>query len=434
MALGGGVFLGQSKTLPGAYVNFVSLAKAGAPPSERGTAAFALELDWGVEGEVFTVTNEDFTERSLSLFGYNYSDGKLKGLRDLFRNAGTLHAYRLGRGAKSRCDYAEARRAGARGNDLRVIIGENAEEPDLFDVKAFLGGKEVFSQTVSSAAELTDNDFIVWDKEAVLALTAGTPFHGGENGEADVSDYQAFLEKIGNYSVNAVGAVSENPAVNALFAAYAGTTRDKTGVKLQCVAFNCAADHEGVVNVKNPVLDAGESAASLVYWVTGIIAGCEVNKSNLNKAYDGEFEIFADYTQKELENAIKAGEFTLHKVGNSLRVLADINSLVTVFDGKGEAFKDNQTVRVIDRIAGDTAALFNTKYLGNVPNDESGRISLWADIVKLHEELARIRAIEDFSDGDVEVLQGDGKRAVTVKDKINVVNAMAQVYMTCVIC
>ncbi|MCL1903850.1 MAG: hypothetical protein FWF94_05495 [Oscillospiraceae bacterium] len=81
MALGGGVFIGQNKTLPGSYINFVSLARIGAALSERGAAAFALEMNWGVEDKVFTVTNEDFIKNSTSLFGYDYTDDKMKGLR-----------------------------------------------------------------------------------------------------------------------------------------------------------------------------------------------------------------------------------------------------------------------------------------------------------------------------------------------------------------
>ncbi|MCL2754395.1 MAG: hypothetical protein FWD35_01600 [Oscillospiraceae bacterium] len=41
--------------------------------------------------------------------------------------------------------------------------------------------------------------------------------------------------------------------------------------------------------------------------------------------------------------------------------------------------------------------------------------------------------MEDFSEDHVEVLPGDDKRSVIVNDRVNVVNAMAQVYMTCVI-
>lgn len=173
-----------------------------------------------------------------------------------------------------------------------------------------------------------------------------------------------------------------------------------------------------------------ERYVEIVYWVTGVSAGCEVNKSNQNKIYNGEFTIFADYTQNELKKAIKAGEFTLHKVGTDIRVLEDINTMVTTSDTQGDIFKDNQTVRVMDQIANDIAVLFNTKYLGVVPNDAAGRISLWSDIVKHHEQLQEIRAIENFSDSDVTVEQGNTKKSVVVTDLVTVVNAMSKLYMT----
>lgn len=86
----------------------------------------------------------------------------------------------------------------------------------------------------------------------------------------------------------------------------------------------------------------------------------------------------------------------------------------------------------MDQIANDIAVLFNTKYLGTVPNDAAGRISLWSDIVKHHEQLQTIRAIEDFTDADVVVDQGETKKSVVVNDVVTVVNAMAQLYMTVV--
>ena len=164
--------------------------------------------------------------------------------------------------------------------------------------------------------------------------------------------------------------------------------------------------------------------------MTGASAGCEVNRSCQNRKYDGEFTVAADYTQNELKKAIKAGEFTLHKVGADIRVLADINSMVTTSDTQGEIFQENQTVRVIDQIGNDIAVLFNTKYLGVVPNDAAGRISLWSDIVKHHEQLQEIRAIENFSDADVTVEPGSSKKSVVVKDLVTVVNAMSKLYMT----
>ena len=70
MALGGGTFVAQNKKLPGAYINFVSLARASAALSERGICTMPLELDWGPDDEVFTVTNEGFQKDSMRFFGY----------------------------------------------------------------------------------------------------------------------------------------------------------------------------------------------------------------------------------------------------------------------------------------------------------------------------------------------------------------------------
>ena len=109
MALGGGTFVTQNKELPGAYINFISAASANAALSERGIATMPLELDWGVDGDVFEVTNGDFQKNSLKIFGYDYTHDKLKGLRDLFLNTQTLYAYKLtSGGTKAANTFAEA--------------------------------------------------------------------------------------------------------------------------------------------------------------------------------------------------------------------------------------------------------------------------------------------------------------------------------------
>lgn len=431
MALGGGTFTVQNKVLPGAYINFVSLATATATLSDRGYATMPLELDWGIEGEVFEVTNADFQKNSMKIFGYDYTNEKLKGLRDLFKNITTLFAYRLnGDGVKASNTFATAKYAGTRGNDIKIQVQVNVDDDGLFDVNTYLGTVMVDSQTVAKATDLVANDYVTFKSSAELSSTAGTPLEGGTNGNVTGTNHQAYLDKIESYSFNAMGVVTTENTIKSLYDAFCKRMRDEVGAKFQVILYNKASDYEGIINVKNKTSDEGWSEASLVYWVTGISAGCAVNKSNLNKVYDGEFAINVDYTQTQLTKAIQAGEFTLHQVGDDIRVLEDINSLVTETETKAYIFKDNQTIRVIDQIANDIAVLFNTKYLGAVPNDEAGRISLWADIVKHHEQLQDIRAIENFTDEDVKVSQGDTKKAVVVQDAVTVVNAMAKLYMT----
>lgn len=431
MALGGGSFTTQNKTLPGAYINFVSAASASAALSERGIATMPLELDWGKEGEVFEVTSGDFQKNSTKIFGYSYDHEKMRGLVDLFMGARTLYAYRLnGGGVKAANTYATAKYSGVRGNDLKIIIQKNADDQTKWDVQTVLGTDIIDEQTVATAADLVANDFVVFKTDATLSATAGTALEGGTNGVVSGTSHQNYLDKIESYTYNTMGAVVTDDTTKKLYAAFCKRMRNELGIKFQCVVYNLAADFMGVIGVKNKVTDEGWSEASLVYWVTGAESGCEVNQSIQNKKYDGSFHIEADYTQSQLEAAIKAGEFTFHKVNGDIRVLKDINTMVTTSDTQGEIFKDNQTIRVIDQIGNDDAVLFNTKYLGVVPNNESGRISLWSDLVKIRQQLADIGAIENFTSADVVVEQGDTKKAVVVTSGITVVNAMDKLYMT----
>lgn len=196
MALGGGTFTSQNKELPGAYINFVSAASASAALSDRGIATMPLELDWGVEGEVFEVTNEDFQKNSLKLFGYAFDSPKMLGLNDLFMGAKTLYAYRLnGGGDKAANTYATAKYCGVRGNDLKIVIQKNADDASKYDVTTYFGTVKVDTQTVAKAADLVANDYVTF-KAADLAVTAGTPLTGGTNGTVDGTAHQAYLDKI----------------------------------------------------------------------------------------------------------------------------------------------------------------------------------------------------------------------------------------------
>ena len=431
MALGGGSFTTQNKELPGTYINFVSAASASAALSDRGIATMPLELDWGVEDAVFEVTNEDFQKNSMKVFGYAFDSPKLTGLSDLFIGAKTLYAYRLNSGGtKAANDFATALYGGTRGNDLKIVIQANTDDSTKFDVMTYMGTVKVDTQTVAKAADLVANDYVTFKTDATLAVTASTPLTGGTNGTVDGTAHQAYLDKIESYTYNTMGVVVTDETTKKLYVAFNKRLRDEMGIKFQLVLYNIAADFMGVISVKNKVTDEGGSEASLVYWVTGAEAGCAVNKSCQNKKYDGSFSVNTDFTQNQLKQAVKNGEFVLHKVNSDVRVLEDINSMVTTTDTCGDVFKDNQTIRVCDQIATDIANLFVTKYLGVVPNDASGRTSLWADIVQHHENMQSIRAIENFTDEDVTVDQGETKKSVVVTDNITVVNTMEKLYMT----
>ena len=434
MALGGGTFLVQNKVLPGAYINFVSVAKASATLSDRGIATIPLDMDWGPENQVVTVELADFLKNSQKIFGYAYTAEKLKPMREIFKHAKTVYFFRLNAsGVKAANTFATAKYPGTRGNDLRTVITENEKselESKLYDVATFLGTVQVDLQTgIKAMADLKPNDYVDWITSASISLTASLPLKNGTNGTVEDAAYQTYLDKMEAYNFNAMGCPSNKSTIAELFAAFCKRMRDDVGKKFQVVCFRNLADYEGVVSVKNTIVGQTDDPA-LIPWATGVVAGTAVNKSATNMDYDGEYSVDTDYTQTELENGIREGSFMFHQVDEKVVVLEDINSFISITDEKSSDFSSNQTIRVLDQIANDIAVLFGKKYIGKVPNDASGRVSLWNDIVKHHMELQNIRAIENFNPDNVTVVQGDTKKAVVVTDYVTPVNAMAQLYMT----
>ena len=373
-------------------------------------------------------------KNSQKIFGYAYTADELKPMREIFLHAKTVHFFRLGSsGVKASNTYATAKYPGTRGNDLRVVITANensTEQKPLFDVETFLGTVQVdLQEGVAAITGLKANDYLDWKSSGTLSLTASLPLTGGTNGTVADSDYQTYLDQAEAYTFNAMGCTESKATITALFAAFAKRMRDDVGKKFQVVLFRKLADYEGVVSVKNG-LTSDKTSTALIPWVTGVIGGTAVNKSATNMTYDGEYDVDTDFTQTQLENGIREGSFMFHRVDEAVCVLTDINSFISITDEKSSDFSSNQTIRVLDQIANDIAVLFGKKYLGKVPNDAAGRISLWNDIVKHHTELQDIRAIENFSGENVTVEKGDTKKSVVVTDYVTPVNAMEQLYMT----
>ncbi len=425
MALGGGTYITKNKSLPGVYINFISNATATTGLSDRGVVAMGIATGWGPSGEIFDIDMGDFQKDSLKILGWDYTADKLKGLRDLFKNCLTLHAYRLdGGGEKASCSLGSAKYAGTRGNDIKMVVVETAD--NTFKVSTYVGNTQVDIQEVATAADLLDNDFIEFDKTVTLTAVAGEYLVGGSDLEASATTHQNFLNLCESYSdINVIAYNGSDDAIASLYAAWTIRMRDEVGIKLQTVLYNSAKNNVAVINVFN--------SPDLVWWVAGKEAAAKVNTSTTNDIYDGEFDFVVDYTQKELEAAIKAGKYVIHRVGNEKRVLLDINSFVTTTETQGELFKDNQTIRIIDSIATSIANVFTSKYLGNVANNPDGRTSLWADVIAIYDELYALGAIEEFDSEEVIVSAGDDKGSVVITSTITAVNAMSKLYMETVV-
>lgn len=423
--LGGGNFTTMTKVLPGAYINFESEGSGATTSSDRGYVGYAHSFGWGEEDKIVILTADNFMKNSEKIFGYKYSDEKLLPIREIFANANVIYTYKLASGGtRASNTLALAKYPGSRGNDIKIAVSQDVDDEKKMIVDTYLDISKVDSQTVTNVSELKDNDYVTFKKDAEIKITAATPLQNGSDGTVDASAHSKFLSKLEAYSsVNTVAYDGEDQTIAKTYAAWSKRMRENVGTKVQAVLYNIAYDNECVINVVN--------CKDIVAWVAGLEAGLGVNESAMNVTYDGEVsEDVIKSNERDSEaliDAIKKGQFVIHNVDGTPKVLKDINSLVTFTNEKGSIFSDNKTIRVIDQIARDVTQIFNETYLGGDTSAET-RESFKSDIKKEHDTLVNIKALESYDEKALSVNLFN-KDAFDVIDAIEFAGTAQYLYM-----
>lgn len=437
MAAGGGIFTTENKVLPGAYINFISKARASTVMGERGILAMPWQGGFGKTDEIIEIDEESFQTECTKILGYSYTDDCMMPLREAFLGAKTIKLYRAGGGKKASETNSNltvtAIYEGERGNDIKVTISADPDS-DGFIVETYMDGSLKDSQCAEKISELKSNDFVTFSGEGDLSANAGILLSGGENGAFSGEAYSNFLSALETEEFTTVIYPGKDAVTKGLFAQFTKRLRDEEGYKVTCVLKDYAADSEGVINLCSdcgPV--SGYDENSLIYWVGGMISGAQVNESLTNKAYDGELSIVSKYKKSQLEDAVDKGKFIFYSDRDKGRILKDINSFVSFSADKSKDFSSNQIVRVLDAAANDTARIFNEYYLGKCQNNATGRDIFKTELVSYHQKLMAIGAIENFVPEDITVTQGDEKGDVIVKEYITPAGAMETLYMTCIV-
>lgn len=432
MAYGGGLYDLQNKKLPGVYYKLRTLSGAFSNTDEIGVVAAPLELDWGETNKVFEVTSDEFYRNSFKYFGYNPNASQLTFLRDLFKNAQKLIAYRLAGGAAATCKYGTAVCPGTRGNALRVNI---AISENKYVIKILLDNTVVNSQTADLNAttdDLVANDFVVWAENVDLAEET-VPLTGGSNTAASAQDYETALNNLISYSFNILTTDTTDRTVKKLFVDFTNLQRERYGKYFQCILSNYTADsdYEGVISVENS--ESGSDTKQdnqIVFWLAGAAASCPLDKSLANLKYDGESPVMASWGQAELENSQERGAFVFHRHAGAIVTFEDINTLKTFDDLKTQVYCFNEAVRLKDRLLTAISNRFTNFYLGHVKNDEKGRTSLWSDIVTIIKDYSDMGAVVDFKPNeDVIVQPGEKKEDVEARISLAVSFSMQRLYI-----
>lgn len=376
------------KVRPGTYVNFKSIAQESIKGAARGTAIIPLaNTDYGPSGEMIALTG-DAPDAARAKLGYSVYDtdpaGNMLLIREAFKNASTVVVYictsgKTAASGKGGGLNATAKYKGARGNKLSYSVSANPI--DGFDVEVYLDGSKVeLYEGIKKADEIAESEYITFtaDGETGLAAIAGVTLDGGESGETANADVTAFLEAADGVKFNTMAFPFEDSALMAAVKTKIRYMRENEGKKVQAVVPKMtSADYEGIINVTNSyAIDNTElSVKQATAFVAGMTAGATYTESNTYRPVEGASTVVGVKSHEEAVAAINAGEFffSVSEAG-SVVVEYDINSLITFADGKGEEYRKNRIIRVLDA--------FNDSLMLNFPPNKYDNSNTGWDIME----------------------------------------------------
>ncbi|MBU5445182.1 phage tail sheath family protein [Paenibacillus sp. MSJ-34] len=432
--MAGGTWTTQNKVRPGVYVNVNSAPKALGAIGERGVVTMALPLSWGPEKRVIELQAGADT---LPTFGYGIAEPQMLLVREALKRAKTLLLYKLNAGTKATAALdnmtVTALYGGERGNDISVAVQKNMDDNTKCDVKTFVDGQEVDSQTAADVAGLATNGWVSFSGEGPLQESAGIALEGGANGAVTNQDHADYLSAIEVYDFHTMALVSTDASLKSLYASFMKRQRNDEGRKMQLVVENDpAADHEGIISVKNGVvLSDGTTltAAQATAWVAGATAGANANESLTYQAYEDAVDVEPRLTNSQIEAALRNGEFVFTQLNGRAVVEQDINSFTSFAPDKGKPFSKNRVIRVMDGLANDYKRIFEQFYIGKVDNNDDGRNLFRKECINQAQMYQDMNALQNFdSQKDVNVLPGADGDSIYVELYVQPVDSIEKIY------
>lgn len=376
------------KVRPGTYVNFKSSAQESIKGSSRGTVIIPLaNTDYGPAQEVITLTGAA-PDAARAKLGYSVYDNDTAGnmllIREAFKNASTVVVYICTAGKTAATGTgggltATAKYKGTRGNSLSYSVAANPVAG--YDVEVYLDGSKVeLYEGITAVDALAGSDYITFaaDGSAEISAVAGVSLTGGENSTTQNADITAFLEAADSVKFNTMDFPFSETTLLASVKTKIKYMRENEGKKVQAVVPNMTSpDYEGIINVTNSyALDDRElTAAQATAFVAGLTAGASYVESNTYRSVEGAVRVIGVKNHEEAVAAINRGEFffSVSEAG-AVVVEYDINSLVTFADGKGEEYRKNRIIRVLDA--------FNDSLMLNFPPNKYDNNSTGWDIME----------------------------------------------------
>lgn len=420
--MAGGTFdKSVGKVRPGTYVNFKDTTQESIKGASRGIVLIPLiNTNYGPAGEFITLTGAA-PDAAAEMLGYSVYDtddaGNMLLIREAFKNASTVIVYICTEGTTAATGTgggltATAKYKGTRGNALTYSV--TANPVDGYDVEVYLDGSKVEAyEGISSVDDLADSAYITFTGDS-LEVVSGVTLTGGADSTTSNADITAFLEAADGVKFNTMAFPVEDADLLSAAKTKVKYMRENEGKKVQVVVANMTSpDYEGVINVVNSYeLESGKlTAVQATAFVAGMTAGATYTESNTYRTVEGAIAVVDALTHEEAVAAINAGEFffSVSEQGDVM-VEYDINSLITFAEGKGESYRKNRVLRVLD-------AFHDSLVLNFLPNKYDNNTTGWdimegvgRSILKLYYEAGAIDNVDYDNDFLVDRENSEGDR------------------------
>lgn len=428
------------------YINVKSQGSVNANVGSRGTVAIAEPLSWGPIGKVQTITpGEDLRP----YIGYDITSEKAMFLQEMMKGSDTtagpsrilLYRPEGTGGVKATASIGEltvtALYEGVRGNDITIIVQEQVDSSNIYDVSTVVDGSVVDEQSITNLSQLKANAWVTFSGDGTtIQETAGTPLTTGKDPTVATADYADFLTAIEPYQFDVIVYDGTDTSTIQAIAQFVERVSNSVGKKCQAVMAGATAagcNSEFVIAVNNgAILDDGTelTAQQATWWVGGAEAGALYYQSLTYAQYPNAAEGNPKLTDAEAEAAISAGYLCFIDNFGSVKVCQDINSLTTFTVDKGQEFSKNRVMRVLMQFCNDVYEYFSNYFIGKVDNNPTGRNLLRGWIVGYLNEMQANNGIQDFAAEDVAVEAGNSVDAVLINVVLHPVDSIEKIYMT----
>ncbi len=421
-----------NQILPGVYAEVIA-GEREAELSARGTVAMALDLDWGAPFTKLLRGNDTVVP-----FGYDFTDPKIKLIREVMQNAGTLLLYRLNATAGQPAQAtlaagitAKAIYNGTRGNDIKVTVTPSS---DLFIIRTFLGTREMDAQSVKKPEDFIQNSFIKIEGTGTLEAKTVT-LSSGSNGEASTAAaYDKAFEEFQKHEFNILCYTGTDATTKSKHIDFIEKL-ETAGIYVQVVMNEPGTHNTKVINntVGGKTASYDLTAAEACATMAGIQAGAGIEKSATYFTVDHWISTNPKLDKWQQQTKTANGEILFVEKQRRICVLYDVNTLIEFDADHPKDWAKNLVTRTLYAIVSDLTKMLDTRVVGRIRNNKEGRAQVKGMCIRLlTDEYLNKGYIEDFSPDDVTVeCMGDTARdSIAVKVGARVVDTADKIYLT----